>query len=412
MNLDSAAVFESVDESDIEDVQNFIRDRLYEILLQSKSVENDSIYDDKHNSKFFGLFSSMRTKFQFTIGGKKKLKLIRKRVEETVKIDGNYMHFDTNNKKVKALTKSWETILTPTPAGLFFSEVSDNNNSSSVSNTRNINDLKESLVAKAKTKFESYKTLKTSRDFDEKSILVTTESGKYKGTLNCLFCEDIIGVNYQIYENSGSWLFSNLHRHMNSYHLSTNTVNASRKLKRLAQIPSAAAHKQVKRQKFDETQIKTDEYSESQCCSMTDKTIEEVVKKNNSILAIDIEPQIITIESTVNKISEQQIDLDELEDTIYLHCAKQFIKMKHCCILNNEKVINFYAEHSLTENSTSNVEVKCCRIKGDGHCLFVQLHTRFFKSKSIQLNMLNIPECYVKRQFVTLKPICHASFTV
>lgn len=378
LNLDSAAVFESVDECDIEDVQNFIRDRLYEIL-QSKSVENDSIYDDKHNSKFFGLFSSMRNKFQFTIGDKKKLKLIKKRVEETVKIDGNYTHFDMNNKKVKALTRSWETKLTPTPAGLFFSEVSDNNNSSSDSNTRNINDLKESLVAKAKTKFESYKTLKKIRDFDDKSILVTTESGKYKGTLNCLFCEDTIGVNYQIYENSGSWLFSNLHRHMNSYHLSTSSANASRKLKRLAQIPSAAANKQVKHQKFDETQNKTDEHSESQCCSMTDKTIEEVVKKNNSILAIDIEPQII-IESTANHFSEQQTDLDELEDAIYLHCAKQIIKMKNCCILNNEKVIDFYAEHSLTENSTSN-EVKCCRIKGDGHCLFASIAHQMFQVK-------------------------------
>lgn len=91
LNLDSAAVFESVNESDIEDVKIFIRDRLYDIV-QSKSTEKGSIYDDKHNSKFFGLFSSMRNQFQFTIGDIKKLKLIKKHVEEVVKSDGNYSH--------------------------------------------------------------------------------------------------------------------------------------------------------------------------------------------------------------------------------------------------------------------------------------------------------------------------------
>lgn len=154
LNLDSAAVFGSVKESDIEEVQNFISDQLYEIL-QSKSKENGSIYDDKHNSKFFGLFSSMRDKFKFTVGDIKKIKLMKKHVEDTLTSGRDYSHFSIKNKEMKTLLKSWETKLTSTPLGLFFSEVSEN--SSSVSNSRNINDLKDSLVAKAKITFESYK---------------------------------------------------------------------------------------------------------------------------------------------------------------------------------------------------------------------------------------------------------------
>lgn len=300
---------------------------------------------------------------------------MKKHVEDTIKSTGDYSHFGIKNKVVKTFIKSWKTKLTSTPVGLlFFNEISDNVSSVST-NSRNINDLKDSLVAKAKTKFNSYKTLKKNRDFDEKSIFVTTEGCKYKGILSCLFCEDTVGVNYQIYENSGSWLFSNLYRHIKLYHLSTNNANVSRNQKRLAQLSLKAANGNDKRKKLIETQTNQDEHS--QLYSSTGDKIKEVMNKNDSDLAITTEPQ-----PTVTDISEQQTDElgDAREDAIYLQFATQIIKMKNSCILNNEKVIQFYSEQDLSENSTSN-EVKCCRIRGNGDCLFASVSHQLFQAK-------------------------------
>lgn len=135
---------------------------------------------------------------------------------------------------------------------------------------------------------------------------------------------------------------------MNLYHLTTNGANGSRNHKRLAQVLLRTANEQDKRRKLDKTQTKQIEHSQS--CSVTDATVAEVVKKNNSILANEIEPQLM--QASANDISKQQTNLDELEDAIYLQCAKQIIKMKNSCILNNEKVIHFYSEQNLLENST------------------------------------------------------------
>lgn len=90
---------------------------------------------------------------------------MKKHVEDTIKSTGDYSHFGIKNKVVKTFIKSWKTKLTSTPVGLlFFNEISDNVSSVST-NSRNINDLKDSLVAKAKTKFNSYKILKKKSRF-------------------------------------------------------------------------------------------------------------------------------------------------------------------------------------------------------------------------------------------------------
>lgn len=63
--MDNAAVFQTVDESDIKYVQNLIRTSLHDILI-SKSKEIGFIYDEKCYPHFFGVFTKDRARFTFS----------------------------------------------------------------------------------------------------------------------------------------------------------------------------------------------------------------------------------------------------------------------------------------------------------------------------------------------------------
>lgn len=393
-NLDSAAVFKSLEKDDIENVQRFIREELYTIL-QEKSKENNSAYDDKHNSIFFGLYSAMHERFQFTIGDKKKLNVTIEHVKQTVGSEENYSHFDVTNKRVKGFMKSWNKTFASTPAGEFFGDISIN--ATSVSNKRNVDDLKQILFTKAKTHLESYEKLERTREFEESSITVTVEGDKYKGTVRCLFCEDDpVCVSYQVYGKSGSWSLSNLIRHMKIHHSASNLVAADHCRKRTTNQKMREAIL-MKQPKLDADQ--KGPVAHDITYSISNARLDEVVKLNNSVLTMKIEPLVgphvgpcVGPHGTFNSGSKNETVFDELEDNVYLQSATQIIKLKNACILNNEKIIEFYSEINLSENSTNN-EVKCCQIRGDGDCLFASVAHQLFYMK---IDSIQHKECTQK----------------
>lgn len=251
--MESAAVFKEVDKNDIEAVQMFILHQLYDIL-QTKSMERGSVYDDKYNSIFFGLFSSMREKFEFTVGDRKKIDIIINHVKDVVNPIGNYSHFDVSKNHVKKLIKSWDTMLVSTPAGSFFGDISQN--SSSELNTRNIEELRRALIAKVEAYFEPYEAKDKEQDFDENKVTLACVDGKYNGSIECLLCESHeVKVNYKPNGRSGSWLFSNLLRHIKRSHSALcRSSSAISKIKRSANPSDDIAEETVKHKKGDKTQ--------------------------------------------------------------------------------------------------------------------------------------------------------------
>lgn len=95
-NLDSAAVFESVDESDVEYVQNFIRTILHDILLP-KSKEIGFKYDENEYYHFFGQFAEDRTQFTFSECDKLIIKLLVTHIEFVLREKDGLNHFSTDS---------------------------------------------------------------------------------------------------------------------------------------------------------------------------------------------------------------------------------------------------------------------------------------------------------------------------
>lgn len=373
-NLESAAVFKEVDKNDIEAVQMFIRNQLYEIL-QTKSMERSLVYDEKHNSLFYGIFSSMREKFEFTVGDHKKLDIIINHVKEVVNRIGDYSHFDVTKNHVKKLIKSWDTMLVSTPAGLFFGDISQN--SSSSLSKRNIEELRRVLIAKVKAHFESYQA-KDKKEFDENRVTLVCVDGKYNGSIECLLCEshDVV-VNYKPNGRSGSWLLSNLFRHIKKNHSALcYSSNAMVRVKRSAS-PSADMVKEMgKSKKPDETHQVS--YESDSYAVITNTSLQNIIKMNNSIVEMKIEP--IACPITNNREADSKPNPDELEDTVYLQCSTQIIKMQNACILNKEKDMKFYSQIKFSEQSVTK-EVNFCQVKGDGNCLFAAIAHQLYQMK-------------------------------
>lgn len=393
-NVDSASVFQTLDQNDIETVQTFIRTELYDVL-KSKSTEKNSIYDDKYNPNFFGMFSSMRDKFQFMVGDTKKLNAIVDYVQKTLR-ESSIDYFDLTNKKMKKMLSSWSNELFQTPAGLFYSDeqivTCDTNSSKGI---RNSIDLEQNLLARSKTMFDTFKVqfpnLESFRDITEKCITVNIEDdGKCKGVVSCIFCHEDqptvnVRVSYQNNDKAGSWILSNLSKHISKHHTSTEG-NPVRKRNIKTMVDDSQIVRKIKRSstRKNTKQHKKEISDLSHSNAFDDVPTQEnnnqyrlqPPKKRTTLLSLKIEP--IYDRTEINAIPNE--DNEDLQDFFYLQLSTQNIQMTNAIISNKEKVFSFFIRLNLSENTSSD-EIKCCSINGDGNCIFGSCAHQLYQNK-------------------------------
>lgn len=89
---------------------------------------------------------------------------------------------------------------------------------------------------------------------------------------------------------------------------------------------------------------------------------------------------------------ENDIQTDEQIQTIslfYKQLSKQNIEMTNACMINKESTAAFYGEYDLADEEKHCIDVNCCRINGDGDCMFGSITHQLFCDK------INSPD-YVK----------------
>lgn len=394
-NVDSASVFQTLDQNDIETVQTFIRSELYEVL-KSKYEEKGLVYDEKYNSNFFGMFSSMREKFQFMVGDVKKLNAIVGYVQNTLR-ENSISYFGLTNKKIKKMLCSWSNELVQTPAGLFYSDEQIGScNTNFLKGTQNPVDLKLNLLARSKTMFDSFKKqfpdMESFRDITEECITVNIEDdGKFKGVVNCIFCHEDkptlnVKVTYQMNDKAGSWILSNLSKHINKHHtlIEGNSIRKRDTKTMVKDSPIVPNTKRNNTRKNNQQHKKDLSNSNTFEDLTTQENINEYKleppKKRNTLLSLKIEPIHYQAKSKGASNLMQNEDTGDLVDFFYMQLSTQNIQMTNAIISNKEKVVSFSIRLNLSENMSSD-EIKCCSINGDGNCVFGSIAHQLYQNK-------------------------------
>lgn len=348
-NFDSAAVFKTVTEDDIKYVEQFIRNELHEMLV-AKFRENDAEYDDTCNTMFYGNYSSIRQKFEFSRGDVRVVTISVDHVKSKVcDENGDIVNLD-HFKGTKRSLFGWQKKLFDTPGGLFFP--ADIVSKIQKAIPKNYDNYKTALLAKCKQVFEGaeYKSLKIARESDEDNIAAVEidDNGSVKGTVNCIFCESEdqgkVKLYFQPTTKFGFWVPSNLTKHIAIHH----NVSIEKKRKPKIKDENELTLKRQKTQEKKGTQPKI----------LREKINNKIPKpqERGSLLKLEIEH---TTEPDVHAIS----------DVLYKQISTQNIEMMNTTICNSEKAANFYMQFDMTANEVTK-EVKICRIKSDGNCLF------------------------------------------
>lgn len=349
-NFSNAPVVGSLVSDDFDYLQNFIRNDLHEILV-SKYDEKSLGFDNHYNSCFYGIYSSLRSKFSFTRGDLKILQLVVENVANKLReeecSDIEY-HYSVKNKQIKKSVDSWQSNLVETPIGMFYGDKNDGETGKL--QVLNAEDLETNLAARCKKIVDFFSNLKKIREFDKSCVSIHYNNGTYKGTVTCPFCEMLsrvvhVKVSYQMCGKSGSWVCSNLAKHINHHHVEgKDETGAERevcsKKAKMCKVPSIKT-----------SSINPPMHSESR----------------SSLLKLEIEP-VYRPTPTSKDIQFDAVHEDH-KYAFLKQLSTQNIGMTNATILNFESVVEFYSEYDLVDESRSK-QVRCCRIEGDGDCLF------------------------------------------
>lgn len=152
-----------------------------------------------------------------------------------------------------------------------------------------------------------------------------------------------VKVNYRSTGNSGYWIPSNIKKHFASYHIKDETAKKRK-------IEDSNAGSSVNKLKMSSLE-------------------------SQQTLQLKIEPDLSQKEVT----DSIQASLNA-EDALYQQLSTQNIEMTKISIGNNEKVVEFFVQYNLADDST-NSQVKVCRIDPDGNCLFGSIVHQLFHVK-------------------------------
>lgn len=371
-NFSNVPVLGSLDSDDFDYLQNFIRSELHEILV-SKYDEKKLPFDNQYNPCFYGIYSSLRNKFSFTRGDMKILQLVvanvANKLEDEICTDIEY-HYSFKNKRIKNSLLAWQNCLVETPIGLFYGEKIDSKIDQPL--LRNEEKLKANLAARCRKIFSFYPNLKKVREFEDSFVYVYSISGTYKGTVTCPFCQPLspvvsTRVTYQVNGESGSWISSNLTKHINHHHVENSDV--------------VEVQKDVDRKMCNQKTKKSDVQSDMELgmrCNMETSFDSTNYSENDSrLLSLEIEP-------LYSKQGSCKIQLDtkheDLKYSFFKQLSTQGIEMTNACILNSESAIAFYSKGDFVDKNNCKQVQRCC-IESDGDCMFGSISNQLFGEK-------------------------------
>lgn len=172
--------------------------------------------------------------------------------------------------------------------------------------------------------------------------------------------------------DSGTWICSNLVKHINNRHI-----------KKMESKNSGIVKDNKHNRKSPTCEVENDIQTDEQIQTINSSSD---FGNRSSLVALEIDP--ITTDHSYNIIELNTMD-DDLKCLFYKQLSKQNIEMTNACMINKESTAAFYGEYDLADEQKHCIDVNCCRINGDGDCMFGSITHQLFCDK------INSPD-YVK----------------
>lgn len=185
----NALAFKSVDDTDIKEVEKFIREQSFNILAESLENTIDSKCEILLNSdqliEFFGkTFENDPSKFEFLPGDIKTIKTLVTHVKQIVDgpgINKGLKHFEAKQKNKKFIVKENKMSSSPNDRNdLIEVDASDSHRM----------EVKEMLLKKLKNYLKSFNVNDQAMEhFDENIVSVTLVNNSVVGDISCVICK-------------------------------------------------------------------------------------------------------------------------------------------------------------------------------------------------------------------------------
>lgn len=413
--------FKTIDDSDINYVENYVKSKLPNILDRSAKANGRDQFDDTDGVYFYGHFAVDIPSFEITKGEKRLLESLVAYVK--LKSEEDETHFEFKEMSGRRAKKFWMKELYPTSAGYFFGFERNCRDNFQPQPNVNISSLKETLFTKANKIFiqskKLYKILEIQK-FGADLINVRINNGKIKGSIKCIFCDPaskIAEVSLYCKQelNSAFWVGSNLTKHIKIHHAVSNEnhpsefnsdydieasnfagkhefsdcdelgtenedpntgIKTDRQIKTTNEIPmfmqeaanseSGNEHNtQLLKPKIITPQTQIASNDDSRFSTLVKLVIEPQVSDDNfenSHTTFDDDDNDSDCPFMESIISDSfETSESTIEDQLYHQMTIQTIKMSNSAALNDEKSFTFSNVH---------LQVKVGVTKPDGNCLF------------------------------------------
>lgn len=342
--LASAYTFKSITNEELDEVQDFVRNELHD-LLEAKATALGRALTYEEKEAFFGLFASSPKKFSF-LGERKMIVQMANYVKQKVEVKGTDEIEDNNQLQTEQLDtnngglayflpdsynpskkrKIMESGIVRTPLGTIFG---DRNIQNAARTEHTLEAVKKSLFGGAKQIFDMIGQNELSLEMIEVDFV---DAKNITGNVTCVFCQTKSRVYFGA---SGSWVLSNLKTHINS------CTNTEKKKKPLKVVPKKTLDRKVDKQ----PQIRT----ASTPTAPTQTAPNQTASTPTHVMRSDLEGELFTQMSVQN------------------------IKVINASISHEE-----HREKCTVDVCEGGQSIDVCNIAGDGDCLFGSIAHQLF----------------------------------
>lgn len=366
----NALAFKSIDDEDLDSVQERVRTVLYEMLKENEDG-SDKLANKREHSIFFGIYWKNPQQFEFGRGDRKFIRELALHVKgkvDTPSENEGIGHFHRTEKG-----NAWIKKLLSTANGLFFGSIRTRQNLGSnklltnkvvLANNNQISDQGndvgialniEASEANLLSQVEEINKLYVDKGLKPKQdsiVHITSDGTIVRGMVVCCFCEknvkgSIVKIFYQKTMKSGCWVKSNYIKHLTNVHGRPKVKQFKEKLQTL----STAAHN-------DSVGVIDDN-----CSKNTSQAVVQQIASNHSSDTAELDA-----------LYKQHVDI------LFGQMSKQVISMTNTVLSNSEKIFDFHVEMDICKNATTKY-IRIGPVSPDGSCLFSAIAHQLFYVK-------------------------------